>query len=405
MKVKKNIYDDDKDNSIIFKNYNINYGNENYNLSLNIMVNDINLIIKKINKTINFYYQAKLNSRLLSEKLKLEDIKYQNNDLLSKFLDEAYKNKKININKIDSDKIYLIIDKSDLFKYEIDLNKEFINVDNLYFNSAISDLNNQIKQIKMNMDKKEDDIMNIINEKDNEISILNKKIDEISHKFNEKEKNDEEVIKRLTNLIKKQKKEICSLKNNIKELNEFKNEMNILSKNYILNLDSSIIDNNTYNSTLKNWINPNMKIRANLLYKLSRDGPEISTFHKLCDNKGPTLTLFHLKIGDKIGFYVDDSFDSISEWKKDIFNFMFNLTQNKKYSNTLFSRDSFFCKSNCGPSVNGLGCNPDVNLNFIYHSANVIDCLFINGANILPSGNIEKKYEVIETEIFQIIKN
>ena len=257
----------------------------------------------------------------------------------------------------------------------------------------------------MNMDKKEDDIMNIINEKDNEISILNKKIDEISHKFNEKEKNDEEVIKRLTNLIKKQKKEICSLKNNIKELNEFKNEMNILSKNYILNLDSCIIDNNTYNSTLKNWINPNMKIRANLLYKLSRDGPEISTFHKLCDNKGPTLTLFHLKIGDKIGFYVDDSFDSISEWKKDIFNFMFNLTQNKKYSNTLFSRDSFFCKSNCGPSVNGLGCNPDVNLNFIYHSANVIDCLFINGANILPSGNIEKEYEVIETEIFQIIKN
>jgi len=405
MKVKKNIYDDDKDNSIIFKNYNINYGNENYNLSLNIMVNDINLIIKKINKTINFYYQAKLNSRLLSEKLKLDDIKYQNNDLLSKFFDEAYKNKKININKIDSDKIYLIIDKSDLFKYEIDLNKEFINVDNLYFNSAISDLNNQIKQIKMNMDKKEDDIMNIINEKDNEISNLYKKIDEISHKFNEKEKNDEEIIKRLTNLIKEQKEEICSLKNNINELNEFKKEMNILSKNYISNLDSSIIDNNTYNSTLKNWINPNMKIRANLLYKLSRDGPEISTFHKLCDNKGPTLTLFHLKIGDKIGFYVDDSFDSISEWKKDIFNFMFNLTQNKKYSKTLFNRDSFCCKSNCGPSVNGLGCNPDVNLNFIYHSANVIDCLFINGANILPSGNIEKEYEVIETEIFQIIKN
>jgi len=35
----------------------------------------------------------------------------------------------------------------------------------------------------------------------------------------------------------------------------------------------------------------------------------------------------------------------------------------------------------------------------------VIDSLFINGTNILPSGNIEKEYEVIETEIFQIIKN
>jgi len=177
MKVKKNIYDDDKDNSIIFKNYNINYGNENYNLSLNIMINNINLIIKKINKTINFYYQTKLNSRLLSEKLKLDDIKHQKNDLLSKFFDEAYKDKKININKIDNDKIYLIIGKSELFKYEIDLNKEFINNDNLYFNSVILDLNNQIKEIKMNMNKKEDDIKNIINEKDNEISNLNKKID------------------------------------------------------------------------------------------------------------------------------------------------------------------------------------------------------------------------------------
>ena len=405
MKVNQNIYGDDKDNNLIYKNYNINYENDNYNLSLNIMVNNIYLILKKINKSINFYYQTKINSRLLSEKFQLNDIKNQDNDLLSKFFDEAYKNKKIYINKIDDDKIYLIIGKSKLFNYEIDLNKEFINNDNLYFNNVILDLNNQIKEIKMNMNKKEDDIKNIINEKDYEISNLNRKIDEISLKLNEKEKNDEEKINRLTNLIKEQREEICSLRNNINELKEFKKEMNILSKEYISNLDSSIIDNNKYNSTLKNWINPNMKIRANLLYKLSRDGPEISTFHDLCDNKGPTLTLFHLKIGDKIGFYVDDSFDSSSGWKQNIFNFMFNLNQNQIYRKTFFDPNSFCCKRNCGPSVNGLGCNEDVNLNFIYHSAQVIDSLYINGTNILPSGKLEKEYEVIETEIFQIIKS
>ena len=405
MKTKQNINDNDKDNSLIYKNYNINYENDNYNLSLNIMVNNINLILKKINKSINFYYKTKLNSRILSEKLKLNDIKYQNNDLLSEFFDEAYKDKKLYINKIDKDKIYLIIGKSKLFKYEIDLNKEFINNDSLYFNNEILDLNNQIKEIKKNMNKKEDDIKNIINEKDNEISNLNRKIDEITLKLSEKEKNDEEKINKLTNLIKEQKEEICSLRNNIYELNEFKKEMNILSKKYISNLDSSIIDNNIYNSTIKNWINPNMKIRANLLYKLSRDGPEISTFHEKCDHKGPTLTLFHLKIGDKIGFYVDDSFDTTSEWKKNIFNFMFNLTQNQVYHKTFFDKISFYCKGNCGPSVNGLGCNPDVNLNYIYHSANSIGNSFDNGTNILPSGNIEKEYEVIETEIFQIIKS
>jgi hypothetical protein len=344
-----------------------------------------------------------LNSRLLSEKLKLNDIKYQKNDLLSQFFDEAYKDKKIYIKNIDSDKIYLIIQKSKLSEYEIDLNKEFINNDNLYFNSVILDLNNQIKEIKMNMNKKEDDIKNIINEKDTEISNLNKKIDEIALKLDEKGKNDEEKINRLNNLIKEQKEEICNLRKNINELNEFKKEMNILSKDYISNLDSSIIDNNKYNSTLKNWINPNMKIRANLLYKLSRDGPEISTFHELCDNKGPTLTLFHLKIGDKIGFYVDDSFDSTSGWKKNIFNFMFNLTQNQIYRKTFFDNASFYCFSNCGPSVNGLGCNPGLKLNIIYHSAESIDRCFEKGSEILPSGNKETEYRVIEMEIFQII--
>ena len=148
MKVNQNIYDGDKDNNLIYKNYNINYENDNYNLSLNFMVNNINLILKKINKSNNFYYQTKINSKLLSEKFQLNDIKYQDNDLLSKFFDEAYKNKKIYINKIDNDKIYLIIGKSKLFKYEIDLNKEFINNDNLYFNNVILDLNNQIKEKK-----------------------------------------------------------------------------------------------------------------------------------------------------------------------------------------------------------------------------------------------------------------
>ena len=74
------------------------------------------------------------------------------------------------------------------------------------------------------------------------------------------------------------------------------------------------------------------KIKANLLYRLSRDGPEISTFHKLCDNKGATLTLIHVKnIEDKIGFFVNSSFDSVSEWKQDENSFLFNLNKNKKY--------------------------------------------------------------------------
>ena len=250
----------------------------------------------------------------------------------------------------------------------------------------MQDIIKKIKEIYLSMNKKEDDLKNIINEKDIIINEMNNKINE------------------LFTVINEQKEEILFLKNNIKELNEHKNIMDYLLKNYISNLDSLIIDNNNYNSTLKNWIDPNSNIKANLLYRLSRDGPEISTFHKLCDNKGPTLNLFHLKMGEKIGFFIKDSYDSISGWKNEPNTFIFNLNQNQKYNKNTFSiNPTYYCISNCGPSANGLGCNPDVNLNYIYHSADVIDNIFINGTKLLPSENIEKEYEVIECEIFQII--
>ena len=46
--------------------------------------------------------------------------------------------------------------------------------------------------------------------------------------------------------------------------------------------------------TLKNWINPEIKIKSELLYRMSRDGIETKTFHNLCDNKGPTIILIKL---------------------------------------------------------------------------------------------------------------
>ena len=69
---------------------------------------------------------------------------------------------------------------------------------------------------------------------------------------------------------------------------------------------------------------------------------------------------------------------------------------------------------NCGPSANCLGCNDMVNLKYIYLSNN-INSVFKKGNKILPNIDeddeyeyekkemIETEYEVLETEIFQII--
>ncbi len=96
----------------------------------------------------------------------------------------------------------------------------------------------------------------------------------------------------------------------------------------ILNLDSLIIKNNIkYNTTLKKWINPNQKIKAKLLYRLSRDNHLYETFHKLCDNKGPTLTLIEAVEGFISGGYTPLDWDSKTKWKEDKDTFIFSLTE------------------------------------------------------------------------------
>ena len=97
------------------------------------------------------------------------------------------------------------------------------------------------------------------------------------------------------------------------------------------------------------------------------------------------------------------SFDSKSGWVKDDKCFIFNLSKNQICRESSLNQFSFYCKFNCGPSANGLGCNPDEKVDNLYHSANSIDTHFLNNASkLLPSEGVEKRYKAIEIEIFQI---
>ena len=240
------------------------------------------------------------------------------------------------------------------------------------------------------------------------IPLPSTKITEIILELNgEVPKTESQIINEIIPIINEQKKEILIMKNEVEELKKTKDDFSFLLNSYILDLESVIIDNSNYNTLLKNWINPNKKIKANLLYRLSKDGPEISTFHQLCDEKGPTLTLFHLKDDNKIGFFINDCFDSVSDkWKTDDNCFIFNLKENKKYKKKkglLAVSNTFYSGSECGPNVNGLGCNDYEKLDVIYFSSIMLGNVFENGSKILPPISIVKKYEVFETEIFQII--
>jgi hypothetical protein len=247
------------------------------------------------------------------------------------------------------------------------------------------------------------------------IELPSTKFKEAIFQLNEQKKTEKETINDLINLVKGQNEEIISLK---KEVNDLKDKLNILwkereekekerenEKKYIANLESKIIDNNKeYNTNLKKWINANKNIRAELLYRMSDNGDEFSKFHKLCDNKGPTLSLFHVKDGNKVGIFTPLSWDIKSGWKNDMETFIFNLNKNIKCKK-LKNEYSIYCDNYCGPYTIGFGYNRTNSMKSIKVWYTDINAYYENSSGILPNNESTQKYEyeILETEIFKII--
>jgi len=150
---------------------------------------------------------------------------------------------------------------------QIKENKYFLQFDDLQ--EICEELQNRISEEK-NITLLEETNSIIIS-----ISLPSSKIKEINFELKEIIKSDKDLIKELTSLVQTQKNEISVLNKKVYELSEFKKEMSYILNYYISNLDSIIINDINYNSMLKNWISSDKRIKASLLYRLTRDGPEI----------------------------------------------------------------------------------------------------------------------------------
>lgn len=74
-----------------------------------------------------------------------------------------------------------------------------------------------------------------------------------------------------------------------------------------------------------------------LLYKISRDGETPQTFHNLCDNKGPTVTIFYNTDNNVYGGYTSLCWDSSNTWYKDESSFLFQLYCNRIWKPNMFT--------------------------------------------------------------------
>ena len=288
--------------------------------------------------------------------------------------------------------------------HEIQQNKYFVQFDTL--NEIYDEVIERTKKDKITITENENTL--IIN-----IPLPSTKNTEQKFELKQISKNDNEKINDLTQLVIKQNKEIADLKNELKDIKE---KLNILWKEreereekekekrnkQISNLNSEIInENEKYKKLLKTWINPLKKIKAELLYRLSENGESYSTFHELCDNKGPTLTLFHVNDGNIVGIYTPLSWDSNSNWKNDNDTFIFNLNKEQKYKK-IKSDCSAYCSNAYGPYTVCFGCD-NTKKKSIRHYAVNINSYYTNGSDILPSNNQQKYYDLLETEVYKII--
>jgi hypothetical protein len=260
-----------------------------------------------------------------------------------------------------------------------------------YKNPILIEENKSLKFIIETGHSKFKEIIFYLNEKEKNI---NDKIDELYlyiNQFIEREKIQDEKIK--------------SLENKIKELENVNNELKkeIKSLNKTNEVESIILNNNkNYINTLKNWINPQKNFELKLLFRMSRDGSYLSTFHALCDNKGPTISLFYLDDGTIIGGYTPLDWNTFSGWKIDNDTFIFNLNKNLKFMKKSINCGSIFCHPQYAGFYNSFGyyeaSNYDMKKLFFLNG----DSYFLNGKQIL---NFNKETELTpkEVEVLSVI--
>jgi hypothetical protein len=69
-----------------------------------------------------------------------------------------------------------------------------------------------------------------------------------------------------------------------------------------------------------------------LLYRASRDGWQSTDFHRLCDEKGPTVVIVKVNNGRLCGGYCSIGWKSSGNWQHDNKSFLFSLDSLKKYN-------------------------------------------------------------------------
>ena len=283
------------------------------------LVEEIKLI-KKSKLKENIKYLEDISTNFQESIDKLRQI-YEN---ISKDKEEL----KLNIQKIFTKIRSEINDREDKILNEVDKTYE-----NSYFDESLLRKREKIsKQIKINLEESK--------KIDNDWEDNNKSLFLISNCINIE--NNIKYISDINNNINKFTNNDIKIKfdfDNNSLLNIIKNfgkVININNKDDLIDnalKKSKIIENKEQIKLFKEWLpyKNKEKIKCKLIYDAKKDGDDATTFHSLCDNKGPTLTIISTSDNKKIGGFLSKSFNGNKGFINDNNAFLFSLNYNEKY--------------------------------------------------------------------------
>ena len=243
------------------------------------------------------------------------------------------------------------------------------------------------------------------------IPLNNIKFNEIMFKVDLKEninivKNEE--ISELKYVIKEQNNEIMNLKNKVNQLEILVNNLlvfkNDITGKIMIKINSKIVDSYFYILLIKNWINDinndsSKIIKTKILYKLSKDGDSIDTFHQKCDNNSPTLLLVETTNGRKFGGYTTCVWSVNKGGKKDGKTFLFSLDEKKMYKKKkeFENERDIYCRKDAGPTFGG---NDLYFYQTLKKGYSVSPYYFLDKNDLAK--NIKDDFDIKEIEIFKV---
>jgi len=198
----------------------------------------------------------------------------------------------------------------------------------------------------------ENEKASITNISENEISFIIKvdlpggKVQDVTLTLNKKKMNDNAIIEELVKKVNQLEEENKSLKKDIKDIKE---KFNLFEKYFadeikykkmieelgIEGIESKIIKQKEDLEFLtKRLINNDenlkqKKINYNLIYRATRDGDSLNSFHSRVDNKRSHLSIIETNKGLKFGVFIEQPLKQIGKSINDNKSFVFSLNLKK----------------------------------------------------------------------------